>query len=173
MLVNLIDRRGVSPVIATVLLIMITVLAVAILTGFILPFVRDGLSKSTECSDVDESFKFDESFGYNCRKLYSEGSENVSFSVSRSNDDSKKINGFSVAFYGNGISKSFQVLNGVPNPEIQMIGQNGLEIPTSGETRSYIFNTTQLGYKKAELKVVLKSGRVCEKVSDSIEITEC
>src|SRR3989338_10500321 len=62
------EKRGLSPVIATVLLIMITISAAAILTPVILNFVKKNTEK-TECVPYTDYFKFEESVGgkrYNC-----------------------------------------------------------------------------------------------------------
>jgi flagellin-like protein len=59
------NKRGLSPVIATVLTIMLTVAAVAALSAFVVPFVRNSLQKSSECMDYGSYYTFEES-GYNC-----------------------------------------------------------------------------------------------------------
>ena len=46
------NKKGVSEVIASVLLIMLAVVAVLILAAFFTPFVKDNLSESTRCKDV-------------------------------------------------------------------------------------------------------------------------
>ena len=43
------DKRGVSPVIATVLLLVLTLVAVSILSVFVIPFVKNSLSGGEDC----------------------------------------------------------------------------------------------------------------------------
>ena len=68
------DKRGVSPVIAEILLVMLTIAAIGIVAGFVIPFVQNTLTKSTECTNYNDYFKFQEVFNvgsdefrYNCR----------------------------------------------------------------------------------------------------------
>jgi len=86
------NKRGISPIIATVLTIMITIAAVAIIAGFVVPFVKNSLQKSTECLPYKEYYLFDESFGYNCK----DNANNLyAFSIKASFDKalSEKIEG--------------------------------------------------------------------------------
>jgi len=55
-------KRGLSPVIAVLLLILITVAAVTLVATFLIPFVKDTLNDSTECVDYKSYFTFEENF---------------------------------------------------------------------------------------------------------------
>ena len=48
------SKRGVSGVIAVVLLILLTIVSVTIIAGVLIPFARENLKESTRCSDVIE-----------------------------------------------------------------------------------------------------------------------
>ncbi len=60
------SKKAISGVIATVLVLLITVVAAGILISFILPFVQKNLVSSTECLDYKDYLKFDSSVGYTC-----------------------------------------------------------------------------------------------------------
>ena len=169
-------KKGISPVVATILLVLVTVVAVGVLAEFVVPYIKDTLSKSTECSDVDQVFNFDESFNLNCRKV-SGANWNLTISVNRKNDNSDAIDGFLLIFYTNDSSKTVQIINGIDKTsEFNMVNstKQKIEIPLPGETRSYIYHhPSNVIYKKGEIKTILKTGKVCEKVSSSIDFSEC
>ena len=74
------NNKGMSGIVATVLLIMLTIVLGAFLAKFVIPFVKNNLSKSSECLDYRDHFSFQESFriktgsiykdyNYNCKML--------------------------------------------------------------------------------------------------------
>ena len=58
-------KRGVSPVIATVLLLVITVVIASIIFAFVIPFVNKSLGNSKACLNVLDGIEFPES-RFNC-----------------------------------------------------------------------------------------------------------
>lgn len=60
------SKRGLSEVVATMLTVLITIAAISFIASLVIPFVRNGLSSSTECFPAKDYFKFDDSQGYNC-----------------------------------------------------------------------------------------------------------
>ena len=58
------DKRGISAIMATVLIILITVAAVAIVWAAIIPMIKNNLEMSTACLDAD--VLIDVSSGYTC-----------------------------------------------------------------------------------------------------------
>lgn len=59
-------KKGLSAVVATVSLVLLTFAAVVVISSFIIPLVRDNLNEGTECSAYRDYFFFEEEFGYNC-----------------------------------------------------------------------------------------------------------
>jgi flagellin-like protein len=53
-----IGKKALSPIIAIVLLILITIAAGAIIAGFVVPFVNTGLDESTRCLDFKDYYSF-------------------------------------------------------------------------------------------------------------------
>ena len=160
-------KRGISPVVATVLLLLITIIAVSMIAVFIVPFVKNNLTKSDECFAVLEDIGFDDG-GYNC--VASEGTEDFTgFSIKI---DGSEIAGFKVFLFEGGKSEAYEILEGSQVPEIRMLDgifNNSLEIPTNGGVRTYV---AQGAFERAEINPLLKSGKPC-KTTDSIRIRAC
>src|SRR3989344_4873581 len=107
-------KKGLSAVIATVGLLLMTIVAVTILIAFIVPFVRNNLDESTACLDYGEYFFFNEKFNFNCyeiggtQKVYylSVGAKTVE------NSTGKEVEGFKLVFYSNDMSSTKDVTTG-------------------------------------------------------------
>ena len=56
----MINKKGLSQIIATVLLLLMTIAAAAIIAGVVIPFTRERLDKGTECVTFQNHFKFQE-----------------------------------------------------------------------------------------------------------------
>lgn len=63
---NRLNKKAVSAVVATVLIIMITVAAVGIIWAAIIPMVRDSLNKGTICNDALSDISLVADKGYTC-----------------------------------------------------------------------------------------------------------
>jgi hypothetical protein len=172
------NKRGVSPVVAEVLLVMLTLAAIGIVVAFVLPFIKENLNKSTECLNYKDYFKFQEvfklgaeSYKYNCKNntnhLYG-----ISIKAGSDKSLAESIIGFNVVFVGITSSKAVRIDGGASVDGVNMISGTGpLEIPNAGEVRTYVYSSLE-GFKKMEVYPVLKSGRICE-MSDSIDIVPC
>ena len=58
------NKKGLAPVVATLLIVLLTIVSVTILAAFIIPFVRDNLAESTSCLDYRDHFKFQEKIDF-------------------------------------------------------------------------------------------------------------
>ncbi len=159
------NTRGISTIVATVLMILITLAAFAILAGFIVPFVRDTLQESTSCLDYRDYFTFVEEFDgvrYNCFDVSNQG-----ISVKAKNlDEEIDVKEFGLVFGTEGDSKS------VGLDELRVLG-SAVEkrAPNPGETITYVYETN-VRYDTIDIYPILKSGDACE-VTDSIKIVNC
>lgn len=166
------NKRGVSAVVGSVLLIVITVISVALIISFILPFIKDKLGESEECLNALDSIEFAPS-KFNCYKTTTTADE-TGFSVKVKND---KIKGFRIALIDdiNGSSKVYDISDGITNPELRMVGgapgtYNGaLIFPNAGGQRSYVANGI---YSEAEIAPILENNRVCD-VADKVVFKAC
>ena len=50
-------KRGLSEIIATIAIVLLTVGAITLVVAFVVPFVRDNLNSSTECLDYKEYYE--------------------------------------------------------------------------------------------------------------------
>ena len=167
-------KRGLSQVVATVLLILITVAAAVIIASFIIPWIRGGL-ESTECFNYRDYFTFENDFGYNCYNEYS-GMNNYLISISAKsglNETQENVVGFDLAFIKKGDSVVLTVKNGDSPLYILMNSdpRSALYLPKSGEIRTYYYNNSDV-FKSAKIYPILSSGRKCEP-SDTVVITKC
>jgi len=164
-------KRGLSPIIATVLIVLLTVAGVAVLVGIVVPFVRDNLNKSTECSNFQGYFEFVEDFDYGGKNYnfncFSGSRYGISLeATSAKSVDEKELLGFHLGFFGEGISEGVE-----PNELIMLNGSLEIDLPERGEIRTYIYPSIE-EYNRMEVYPVLSNGKVCEK-SDDIEIISC
>jgi len=167
-------KRGMSPVVATLLLVMLTIAGVAAIAGFVVPFISKSLKESTECANYKDYFIFDEDLNYNC--YVSDGSKVIyGFSVKAKNDEkiSENIEGFVVVLKAkDGTAKSYEIKSGKQPVEIKTCGKSSIEIPSAGGIKTYGFTRTSEEISSATIQAKLKSGRVCEE-ADKIDFYRC
>ena len=166
----MLEKRGVSPVIATVLLLLLTLVIVSILAIFVIPFVQRNLQGGGDCFDVLGDLKFDDS-NYNCNCVNESNADikGTGFSV---RIDSEDIAGFKVSLFKQGSADQFDIKNGTQLANIRMLGGqfNGLlEIPVKGGIRTYVANGT---YERIEINPILKSGKLCDE-RQRTNVLEC
>ncbi len=172
------NKRGLSSVVATITIVLITLVAAGIVAGVIVSLVKDKLD-STECFDYKAHFEFKDDLGYNCygiqgaNKLYL-------FSIGANPMDSEKegeILGFRVSLAkDNGEAVVFDIYQGSTiNRAGEFvshinISKNVYEVPKSGEIKTYIFNSTS-DVGKISIASKLRDGKICE-ISDEFNIGE-
>lgn len=170
-------RKGLSDVISTVLTITLTVIAIAIVAGMVIPFVRDSLNSSTECIGYKEYVTFKD-LGYNCQN---DGKVYLTLSAGQS-EKSGNIGGIRVVVFSGSNSEVFEIKNGAAEScgpgGVRSIGNSctslgNIKVINSGETNTYVYNSTEgRTFDSAEVYLELSSGRVCER-SDSLKISAC
>ncbi len=159
-------KRGVSPVIATVLLIMITVIVASLIAYFVIPFVNKGLDEGKTCFDVLGELEAYNS-GYNC--YYTNTTmERTGFSISVSND---KITGFVANIVSAGSADSIRIYDGTLSENLRMLGSDfnqAMDFPETGGVRTYVYKG------KADVVEIyaLVGEDVCD-LSDTIQLKQC
>ena len=163
-------KRGLSPIIATVLLIVLTLAAVSILSAFLIPFIRDGLNSSKSCVGGIGKINFDADSGYNCRfRGDTNKPARTGFSV---NILSEEIKGFKVGLFSSGSSDVYEIKDFVSLAKIRMLNKDfnqALEVPESGETRTYV---AQGDFDKIIIYPIFSDGSSCN-TQEEIVIDEC
>lgn len=188
-----VQKRGLSDVVATVLIILLTVLAVTIVARFVIPYVSNSLSQGGECFQYKDYYKFQESLDYKGKNLhfncYNETSKIYGMAIGafKSGDTSdtnlSKVNETSVNLNivfvrsdtGESTTVEIRKEKGVSMNDggVRMLNQNiaSLKVPNVGEVQTYVYNSSTL-YNAIEVYPVLGNGRVCEK-SDRIDLIKC
>ena len=163
-------RRGISPVVASVLLLIITVTAAALIMSFVLPFIKGELNDGGSCLEVLEGIEFGES-EFNC---FDSTIDKTGFSVKINKDE---VDGFRISLVdssGSSIVHSVDSDNkGTVISGLRMVGSapgGYIDLPDIGGQRSYV--ATSGAYERAEIAPVLKGGDVCN-VADSIDFESC
>jgi len=159
-------KRGLSAVVATVLLILLSLAAVSIIAGFVIPFARDSLDEGGACFDLLGDLQIADT-GYNC---YAENPDNQGdyrsgFSVRVENEN---IIGFRVGLTRSGSSSAYILTDETEESEITKIGP-GSFIPGVGEVRTYFYEGI---IDKVEIAPLTVGENSCD-ISDSIKLKEC
>ena len=170
-----IKKRGLSGVVATALLLLITISAVVIAANFIIPFVNKSL-ESTSCFKFRDYFSFEEGDGFNCHNQ--ESIYSMSVKTRTDDKDADKIKGFIIRFKNNVTTESINVTDGASSTatfkmfeEVEEVGK--LVIPKAGgdySLLSYNYNSN-VNYTIAEIYPIL-NGKICD-MSDSIKLNNC
>ncbi len=177
------EKLGISPVVATVALVLITFTAALIIAQYVVPFVKSELRKSGECFDYQQDyFTFDEESIYNCYSLPKYAV--TVHAKTASSEDAAKVFGLHFVFSVGGTSTPVQFLVGQRDPARFMIALDSssglptrfdISIPQRGEIRTYGYEPTSQPpspYSSVRVHPVLSNGRVCD-ASDSIALVPC
>ena len=163
-------KRGVSPVVATVLLLVITVVLASVIFAFVVPFVNKQLGNSKACLNVLDSVEFPDS-RFNCYKTTTTGFEN-GFSVKIKKSGVASVRVALIDANGGSDVKDIKP-NGPDDSEYRMVGVGyglPLDFPTVGGQKSYV--TKKNKYSRGEISPITDSNDVCA-VSDTVEFTPC
>ena len=162
--------RGLSAIVATVLILMLTILAGSLIAGFIVPFIRDGLSKSTSCVNYQTYFTFDDSLGFNC---YRGANYFVSIKADTDRALQEGISGFDLVFAGKEGSAQRVSARSVVNPVLQLVnGSSYTHFPGAGDSVTYIYDSG-LALREVRLYTVLADGTVCKQQTGIVSFTPC
>lgn len=164
----MIGIRGLSPIIAVVLLLMITVVAATLIVSFAIPFVKNNLKESEECFDVLGDLEFAET-EYNCYYEDPLGIDNnlTGFSVRVDNAD---IIGFSIALQYKGNSYSYDIKNETQVAGLKvLLSGTDLVVPKKGETRTYVADGL---FTRAEIFPIIKGDKRCD-MADELTLQQC
>jgi len=161
------SKRGISPVVSTVLLIVIGIAAIGIIVGIIFPMIKGSLGKGKSCFDLREYFKIAPSDEFTC---YNITSDTTKLMVERGMEN-MSVKGFVVSIVSGGASTRYDIYDGATG--MQMLENsdftNNIKIPEPGEARTYLFNT--INGMGAEIAVLQTDNSVCD--AEFYTIPEC
>lgn len=149
----MLNKRGVSGVIAVVLLILLTITAVIVLSAVLIPFAKNNLNESTRCGDVREGLTIVSS-----KTCYDDtvDSEKTDIRIRRGNID---IDGIFLA-------GSDDAGNPIEDPT----DYDGTDIPSKGGGEK-TYNIPGKVFKKIAVGPIISDKR-CP-ILDEIEINKC
>jgi len=152
-------KRGVSAVIATVLLILLTVAAVALIAGIIIPFVKNELDKSKKCFSINEQISVVQG-NFTCYTLSS-----TKIMIKRTSKDFL-LQGFMISISSGGSSKVYKIEDNIKTSGVKMHDNNEtLRIPKAGEAETYVFS---LSGNYASISPVIEGNLPCKEISEQI-----
>lgn len=139
------NKRGISDLVATVLMILIAIVAAGLLGYFLMNWFKANTEKITLCGDSSLSIKTDE--GFTCFT-----DSDVQIQVSRGSGN-VQLAGIQLQISGSGASKTIEVRAGKTKTGVRMYGnQTALEIPGENEAVTYVVSRSFL--KMAEISNV-------------------
>ena len=150
-------KRGLSDVIATVLIIMLTVGAVAMIFEFVIPFVKNNLEKAEVCNNIRGKITLGE------RTCLNSTNTMIQIELGGSND----VKGFlvSLSVIG-GDSRLFEIRDGADLEGVSMYnGAGTVSIPGNGESKTYVFNMSS---DHVSIAPIFEKKINCDKISESI-----
>ncbi len=154
------SKRSQSQIIATILLILITISAAAIIGTFATGFVKDKLEE-TNCFDVANQLEISNNLQYTC---YDQINNNMFIQIHLLDAD---IEGFVIEI-GGASTTTYTIKEGTAIPQIGMYGQaknSPLELPGKNEEKTY--NITSEKPEIIAVYPVIEDGKICDE-SDSI-----
>lgn len=177
------NKRAVSEVVASVLIILITVGAAAILATLIKPFVTENLNKSSECLSYQTYVEFEEEVNgnnYNCWQDAGAGDYFVGATIKTgaglSDEQMDELKGFTLVFMSDTSSENVELYEGRAYKnkilgDVWLYKEQVFRLLEPRETLTYVYNSKDKP-SKIEVYPLLKSGRVCEK-ADEITVLKC
>jgi len=176
------QKQGVSIVVASVLLIMITVIAGVLIASFIVPFVKNNLYKSTECLPYRGYFSFQQTYEYRGSQIhyncYSKNIYGVAITANPITDrTTENVTGFLIVFSNETTSTGVKVINSMTassnTGKVRMFNHTDkiIHVPESGGFETYVYNGTK-GFTTLTVQPILSSGSICSE-TDSIKLEPC
>jgi len=163
------NKKSQSQVVTTVLLILIGIVAVGMIIGYVIPFVKDKLSEG-DCLDV--LGKVTISTGYTCYDdVSSPAVENRTTIQVHLGEIADLIDGFAIEL-GGPSSKTTKIIEDNHPADFKMYDSDTFELPGNNEERTYVFSVSE---KPNTIRVypILVGGKTCD-VSDVVtEIDYC
>jgi flagellin-like protein len=179
------NKKAISPVITTILLILISVTAVAFVASVVNPFIKEQLIR-TRCFNAAKQIDIDTTSKYTCWEEKSASDDNIAVAVNvRRKSEALGMKKFVITVYGEGRSEKFEITEGNTPANVFMYKVNAAwnggsvykEVPKVGETKTYVLGT---GFKKVDSVTIapsIEDGTVmCDegiKNSISDEYSEC
>jgi len=162
-------KKSQEGVIATVLLIMLTIAAASMLFIFVVPWIRGMMEKGKICSDAQDQIRIDmesNSCGGHMCTCYN--STDTRIMIARGEKRDLEIEGISIALIYSGTSEKFDIKENETTTDVAMYnGGEILRLPDTGGSETYIFKRIT-GTERATAALIFSGNKVCEAVSEQV-----
>lgn len=163
------NKKALSTVVETVLLVLISVMAVILVSVVIIPMIKEKLETRAECFKLSgdvQSVYFSES-SYTCNN---QSASNTSLYIKVNNGDFE-LGGIRISVGNENEETSFEMINGTINTNVRIKGNgDGLMIlPNKGGAKTYMVYGN---FTRATISPMTKNGYTCE-MTDEVKIGKC
>ncbi len=155
------EKRGMSSVIAVVLILLLTISAGSLIYTVLIPYLKTATTSSQKCYYADLDIV---EGGY----TYLNSTTNNLYVQIKRGDKETDLIGIQIKLSGDAVSKIVEVTNGTSTLNLSELGEAIVSMPNVGETRTYVLNITALGIGKfrfVEVAPIVKVGdkdEVCD-----------
>lgn len=150
-------KRSLSTVVASLLMILLVVLAVGIVSQIVIPMIKKDLSSAGNCLDAIGNIQFNKK--YTC---YDNNKIKVDIEVKK-----VEVSGFVVNIYGEGNAESYTIKEETTDGKITMSGSNQVELPKENEAKIYEITTGIVNPKTISVSAIV-GGETCAEAEQMI-----
>ena len=159
------NKRSQSEVITTILLVLLSIVAVGIVISFVYPFVQNQISGS-DCVYLVGQIQVTNNQDYTC---YNPTTDNLSIQI-HVGDLQDKANGFIINVGSGGSSVNYQITSTSLADNVSVSGSN---VPGKDEERTYIINSTMQSPDIIKVYPILNNGKSCDSSSSYSSVVTC
>ncbi len=163
---KMLDKKGVSAIIATLLIIMLTIVIFSVIYSVMIPAVKNYLGESKTCFDALDKVKINKD-ELTC---YNEETGETGISVKR---DDVELDEIIISLIGEGDSRKFEISDNMKSDNIRMYYSNysqELELPGKLEERTYVFKTS---FEVDRALIAIQMDNINCKISEEENIEKC
>ena len=163
----MVNKKGISEVIATVLIIMLTVGAASILFIFVVPWVTTMLDDSKICNDLQDSISI-VGGAYTC---YVSVPVSTRVMIRINEGKNAEVAGFAVSLASSGSAKRYEIKSGEEsssgNVVVSMLdGNTMLTVPEVGGAETYVFSGVKA--ESVDVSPLTVNGKTCNPTTQKL-----
>lgn len=153
------EKRGISTIIATVIVILITVTAAVVISTIIIPMLRNKMDESKTCYDLRDILSLGDYTCYNITATY--------VMIKRTANNETQIDRLIFSLTAGGDGKNYEIAEGsIPSSEVSMYDLSSpLKIPKAGGAKTYVFDLPNADYVDI---AVMSNNVMCEVLSEKL-----
>jgi hypothetical protein len=156
------NKKAISPIITTILLILISIVAVSFVAAFVIPFIKNNMN--SDCFKAINQITIKTNSGFTCYHVEG-GKAVVNVSVQRGNEP-LGIETFKVTVLGEGESETFTIRNevGRSDGKVKMLKgmSQDIEVPKVGDMKTYVLYTDLASVNSVQIAAGVSGDRMCD-----------